>query len=140
MYRRLTKLIPDPFFHDAQNCSGGLIGFARQKISERLKSSNPRGDILSKLTEAFCRQSGIDELSKDDLAELTSESVTLLAAGSDGIASSASAIIHFVANNPAVCAALRAELVQSLGDDTDALPTPRTVANLPYLRATILEG
>lgn len=72
----LARIIPDPFFIRARKSSLGLGALARSRVLERLKSPVHRTDILEKLINA--RTVNNEELTEEQISELTGEVVTLL--------------------------------------------------------------
>ncbi|KAH8832608.1 benzoate para-hydroxylase [Flagelloscypha sp. PMI_526] len=139
IFSNALKLV-DPFFKEGKDASEGLRDFAREKLLDRLASNVHRDDILGKILMTYAK-SGKD-VAGEALQELVAECVTLLIAGSDTTATTTSATIFYVLNNPHIYKKLMLELDEHLSDLSDGeLPTIRQVKNLPvFARSMMVDG
>ncbi|KAJ7275608.1 cytochrome P450 monooxygenase [Mycena rebaudengoi] len=112
-----------------------LAGIAIVAVAKHLDMRTDRVDLLSKL------QAGKDDMGKPvGRAELTTEALTFLIAGSDTTANSTCAILYHLAANPAVQTKLQKELDEQLGTEDERVATCDQVKRLPFLEACIREA
>lgn len=95
-------------------------------IAERRRTGADHGDLLSMLMQAQDEESG----RRMSDAQLRDEAMTLFMAGHETTANTLAWAFYLLARHPDVEAALRAELLDVLGD------RPPTLADLPRLRYT----
>ncbi|KAF8191518.1 benzoate para-hydroxylase [Mycena galopus ATCC 62051] len=134
-----------PFFQVAVNAlpflsgnkaTSGLEELARRQVLKRLSSRDNRNDLLGKLITA--RGYDAHSPNANEVAELTSEAVTLLIAGSDTTSNSIVVTLHFIATNPRVYAKLLGLLLEASSGQNEL--SYEKAKDIAYLRATIDEG
>lgn len=140
--------LPDPFFYQGMQAIKDLAGIAIARVAGRLeakeaadeKGESTRKDLLARLME------GKDETGAPlGRAELTSEALTQLIAGSDTTSNTMCALLYHVSSAPSVVSKLQAELDEAIPwSDADSstrarVPSYDTVRDLPYLDAVIKE-
>ncbi|KAI0999052.1 Benzoate 4-monooxygenase [Podosphaera aphanis] len=128
--------IPDPFFREGIAGIENLTRIALSSVKRRIegKVDPDRTDILALLMQG--RNSSGPQLSR---AELNSEAVMLLFAGSDTVSNTACSILYYILHTAHVLPKLRAELDAALSDDI-VVPNFEQVKYLPYLHNVINEA
>ncbi|CAK4030672.1 related to pisatin demethylase (cytochrome P450) [Lecanosticta acicola] len=138
VYTELTNVLKIPLLKSALPKStdkrglGRVMGFAADRVRERFGNKPvSRPDML----QAFINK-GLTQ------AELESETLTQITAGSDSTASSLRLILHFVSTNPPVLERLLAEAKAGIEGGRIHRPVIRDAEarKLPYLQACIKEG
>ncbi|KAK0493478.1 cytochrome P450 monooxygenase [Armillaria luteobubalina] len=129
-WRVLFKRIP--FFKQGEEDLGALLGMVVSAVSKRLEVPTDRNDVLGKLLAGKDEQGS--PISRE---ELSAESFSILAAGSETTSISSSAIIYYLARAPDTQAKLHKELDAVLDSD---VATAEQVKKLTYLQACINEG
>ncbi|KAJ7330389.1 benzoate para-hydroxylase [Mycena albidolilacea] len=123
-------------FLSGNKATSGLEELARRQVLKRLSSGANRNDILGKLIAA--RGYDVRSPNTDEVAELTSEAVTLLIAGSDTTSNSIAVTLHFIATNPRVYTKLMELLLEASSGQNEL--SYEQAKDVPYLQATINEG
>ncbi|KAF8212587.1 benzoate para-hydroxylase [Mycena galopus ATCC 62051] len=123
-------------FLSGNKATSGLEELARRQVLKRLSSRDNRNDILGKLITA--RGYDVRPPNTDEVAELTSEAVTLLIAGSDTTSNSISVILHFIATHPRVYTKLMGLLLEASCGEKEL--SYERAKDVPYLQAAINEG
>jgi cytochrome P450 len=111
--------------------------YARSALGKRMAkdSSQCDKDFISWLLEAKDPQTGLGF----ELKELWAESSLLIAAGSDTSSTAMSALLFYLARNPACLSKLSAEL-QSTFKDVEEIKSGAALTSCRYLRACIDEA
>ncbi|KAH9937982.1 cytochrome P450 monooxygenase pc-bph [Amylocystis lapponica] len=138
-WRPILKCLP--WVSQGNTAVRQLMGIGVTTVARRLSAAalgngemEKRDDMLERLLE------GRDEEGKPmGPPELSAEALTLFIAGSDTVATSASAIIYYVSRDARVKEKLQAELDTALDVDAE-LAHYELVRHLPYLDAVINEG
>lgn len=138
VYTELTNLMKMPLIKGALPKStdkrglGRVMGFARERVQERF-GSKPivRQDMLNSFINRGLTQ-----------AELESETLTQITAGSDSTASALRIGLHFISTSPPVLERLLAELNAGIAAGKVSRPVIKDseARQLPYLQACIKEG
>ncbi|POS82623.1 hypothetical protein EPUL_006134, partial [Erysiphe pulchra] len=132
---KFAKYLPDPFFTKGLTAVNHLNGIAVARVVQRFKSQTKTDgvDILSRLMQ------GNDEKGENqDLAELSTQSLTQVIAGSDTTSNTTCAIFFWVLHTPHVLPKLQAELDAAIPENID-MPSYDVVKDLPYLTSVIKE-
>ncbi|KAH9810899.1 pisatin demethylase (Cytochrome-P450) [Teratosphaeria destructans] len=138
VYTELTNLMKIPLVKAALPKStdkrglGRVMGFARDRVQERFgRQQVKRQDMLNSFISRGLTQ-----------AELESETLTQITAGSDSTASALRIILHFVSTTPPVLSRLLAEAESAIAGGRISRPVIRDAEarQLPYLQACIKEG
>ncbi|KAF8887870.1 cytochrome P450 [Gymnopilus junonius] len=165
----LTRWIPDPFVQRGLQGTNTLSLIAQRCVKHRLDSDSSirRGDLLDQLVDDMRSKQaqshdrgGEGEVSE---ADVVTDAMLLLTAGSDTTANSTAAILFWIYSTPRVLEKLRDELTETLSapltvdstvtltfsDDNEAteevadalgVPLHDQLKNLKYLSAVIDEG
>ncbi|KIX92009.1 uncharacterized protein Z520_12280 [Fonsecaea multimorphosa CBS 102226] len=131
-----AKYIPDPLVQRGLRAKGGVHGIGVASVSARLEagSGHDRVDILARLIE------GKDENGQPmGKAELLSEALTQIVAGSDTTSTALCALTYWMLKTPRILERLQKELDSVLPDDVE-IPTFEQVKDLPYLKMVINEA
>ncbi|KAF2770515.1 putative P450 monooxygenase [Teratosphaeria nubilosa] len=138
VYTELTNIMKIPLVKAALPKStdkrglGRVMGFARDRVQERFGQKQvKRQDMLNSFMSRGLTQ-----------AELESETLTQITAGSDSTASALRIILHFVSTTPLVLSRLLAEAESAIAAGKISRPVIRDseARQLPYLQACIKEG
>lgn len=138
VYTELTNILKIPLLKSALPKStdkrglGRVMGFAAERVRERFGNKPvTRPDML----QAFIKK-GLTQ------AELESETLTQITAGSDSTASSLRLTLHFISTNPHVLSRLLAEANAGIEAGRISRPVIKDAEarQLPYLQACIKEG
>ncbi|KAI5194696.1 cytochrome p450 benzoate 4-monooxygenase [Aureobasidium subglaciale] len=144
--RPFAKYLPDPFFTKGLQSVQNLHGIASIAVAKRLDSTEKdnseakqRHDILDMLVNS----KGPDG-SPMQRAELISEALTQLIAGSDTVSNTSCAITYYILSGErsapgTILSRLQKELDIAIPDSA-AIATHAQVKNLPFLRRCIDEG
>ncbi|KAJ5913994.1 Cytochrome P450 [Penicillium tannophilum] len=142
--RPWAKYLPDPFFTKGIAAVENLTGIAVAAVASRLDAAekgliDTRGDILSRLLQA--KDANGNPMGR---AELTSEALTQLIAGSDTISNTSCAVFYWILHGErcapgTIVSRLREELDQAIGDQSE-IASYSQVRDLPFLRRCIDEG
>ncbi|RKF61168.1 Benzoate 4-monooxygenase [Erysiphe neolycopersici] len=130
-----AKYIPDPFFTKGLTAVNHLNGIAVARVAQRFKGKSETDgvDILTRLMQ------GNDEKGENqDIAELVTQSLTQVIAGSDTTSNTSCAIFFWVLRTPHVLSKLQAELDAAIPENID-MPSYDTVKDLSYLTSVIKE-
>ncbi|KDR70723.1 hypothetical protein GALMADRAFT_881849 [Galerina marginata CBS 339.88] len=167
----LARWIPDTYVQRGLQGTDTLSQIAKRCVKRRLESGAAirRGDLLDRLVDDMRAKqaqsqaafgdgaTGLDDISE---ADVVTDAMLLLTAGSDTTANSTTAILFWVYSTPRVLEKLRIELADALSSPAIASPDPAVVGdedgemladsleiplhdqlkNLKYLNATIDEG
>jgi cytochrome P450 len=138
VYTELTNILKFPWIKSAlpkntdRRGLGGVMSFAADRVRERF-GAKPliRHDMLA----SFIAK-GLTA------AELESETLTQITAGSDSTASALRLTLHFISTTPRILSRLLAEARAALAAHrlTRPIITDAEARNLPYLQACIKEG
>ncbi|PYH45513.1 cytochrome P450 [Aspergillus saccharolyticus JOP 1030-1] len=144
--RPFAKYLPDPFFTKGLSSVENLHGIAENSVAKRLEASEKgyfegkkRNDILEMLCNA--KDSSGNPMPR---AELVSEALTQLIAGSDTVSNTACAVIYWILSGErskpgSVVSRLQAELDAAIPADSQ-IAAHHQVKNLKFLRQCIDEG
>lgn len=161
----LARWIPDTYVQRGLQGTDTLSQIAQRCVKHRLESgaAGRRGDLLDRLIDDMrAKQDGEEGVSE---ADVVTDAMLLLTAGSDTTANSTAAILYWVYRTPQVLQTLRNELESAFKSDPDSIaissdvpiipddemreelaadalriPLHDQVKNLKYLNATIDEG
>ncbi|KIJ51930.1 hypothetical protein M422DRAFT_157150 [Sphaerobolus stellatus SS14] len=130
----LTRWIPDGFVQRGLQGTDTLSQIAQHCVEDRLESDRLESGAAS-------RPGGGDEGEVNE-ADVVTNAMLLLTAGSDTTANSTAAIIYLIYKTLSVLQKLRSELDEALRNSKDPglPPSEIVVKNLKYLNATIDEG
>lgn len=138
VYTELTNLMKMPLIKGALPKSsdkrglGGVMGFARDRVQERF---NHKPVIRQDMLGSFIHR-GLTQ------AELESETLTQITAGSDSTAQALRVTLHFICTSPPILERLLFEINtgMSANDITRPIIKDSEARKLPYLQACIKEG
>ncbi|KAF2720369.1 cytochrome P450 [Polychaeton citri CBS 116435] len=120
---------------------GRVMGFAQDRVRERFPSTTSGGGPAKPVVS---RDDMLQSFIKRGLtaAQLESETLTQITAGSDSTASSLRMTLHFLSTNPRALSRLIGEVEAAIADGEVSRPVIRDVEarRLPYLQACIKEG
>ena len=138
VYTELSKILKMPLMKSALPKStdkrglGRAMGFARERVQERFgHKAVVRKDMLGSFINHGLTQ-----------AELESETLTQITAGSDSTASSLRLTLHFISTSPPILSRLLAEVNAAIeaGDVSRPIIKDSEARQFPYLQACIKEG
>ncbi|GBE86838.1 Benzoate 4-monooxygenase [Sparassis crispa] len=131
-----------PQFRRSTKSLGQIIGMAADVVSRRLAAARQEGNDEKIFDDMFGKLlNGRDENGNPMTPqELTTETITLLIAGSDTTSNSLSAMIFYIARDQKVQKKLQAELDAAASADTTSILPFDDAKSLPYLEAVINEG
>jgi cytochrome P450 len=138
VYTELTKILKMPLMKAALPKStdkrglGRVMGFARDRVQERF---GHKPVVRQDMLQSFIKH-GLTQ------AELESETLTQITAGSDSTASSLRLTLHFICTSPPILERLLAEANAAIaaGQISRPLIKDSEARQLPYLQACIKEG
>ncbi|GJJ16217.1 hypothetical protein Clacol_010513 [Clathrus columnatus] len=151
----LPKWIPDKFLQRGLTGTDTLSSIARRCVRKRLEAGaeGRRGDLLDRLMDSMDKGNNGEEITE---ADVTTEAMLLLTAGSDTTANSTAAIVYWIIRTPRVMKKLQEEIDEAVRSIDSVLPVGdvdaeddslgsaviwhEQVKNLKYLQATIDEG
>ncbi|KIJ38622.1 hypothetical protein M422DRAFT_112553, partial [Sphaerobolus stellatus SS14] len=141
----LTRWIPDGFVQRGLQGTDTLSQIAQRCVKDRLESgaAGRRGDLLDRLVDDMrAKQAGGGDEGEVNEADVVTDAMLLLTAGSDTTANSTAAILYWIYKTPSVLQRLRKEIDEALQNSQDIglPPSEIIVKNLKYLNATIDEG
>lgn len=137
-YTELTNILKMPLIKSALPKStdkrglGRVMGFARERVQERF---GPKPIVRKDMLNSFINR-GLTQ------AELESETLTQITAGSDSTASALRVTLHFISTSPPMLNRLLAELNAAIANGKISRPIIKDAEarQLPYLQACIKEG
>lgn len=138
VYTELTNILKIPLLKSALPKStdkrglGRVMGFARERVQERFGPKPlARRDMLASFIARGLSQ-----------AELESETLTQITAGSDSTASALRITLHYLSTSPAILDRLLTELESAIAAGAVSRPVIKDAEarTLPYLQACIKEG
>ncbi|RKP06115.1 cytochrome P450 [Thamnocephalis sphaerospora] len=127
---KLSRLFLPKYVRD----EAGLISYSLNMIESRRKMKNPPQDVLQALVDAVDEDTGESFSS----ADIVTEVITLLIAGSDSTATALSWTTVFLFEHPECMKRLVAELDEAF-PSIDETITHSKVIGLPYLNAVLYE-
>lgn len=138
VYTELTNILKMPLIKSALPKStdkrglGRVMGFARERVQERF---GPKPIVRQDMLNSFINR-GLTQ------AELESETLTQITAGSDSTASALRITLHFISTSPPILNHLLAELNAAIAVGKVSRPVIKDseARQLPYLQACIKEG
>ena len=138
VYTELTKILKIPLMKAALPKStdkrglGRVMGFARDRVQERF---GHKPVVRQDMLQSFIKN-GLTQ------AELESETLTQITAGSDSTASSLRLTLHFICTSPPIQERLLAEINTAIaaGQITRPIIKDAEARQLSYLQACIKEG
>lgn len=138
VYTELTNILKMPLVKGALPKStdkrglGRVMGFARERVQERF---GPKPVVRQDMLNSFINR-GLTQ------AELESETLTQITAGSDSTASALRIVLHFISTSPPILGRLLAELNAGIAAGKISRPVIKDseARQLPYLQACIKEG
>lgn len=157
----IARWIPDQFVQRGLQGTQTLSYIAQRCVKRRVEDAGMtrRGDLLDRLLEDMRNKQGSEEDVSE--ADVVTDAMLLLTAGSDTTANSTAAILYWIYRSPRVLSTLRAELLSALAsqpsailppstdfddldiqvdDDTTTIPYHDQLKGCKYLQATIDEG
>lgn len=138
VYTELTNLMRMPLVKGSLPKStdkrglGRVMGFARDRVQERF---GPKSIVRQDMLNSFINR-GLTQ------AELESETLTQITAGSDSTASALRIALHFICTSPPVLERLLAEVNVGIVEGRVSRPIikDQEARQMPYLQACIKEG
>ncbi|KAI6251387.1 hypothetical protein HI914_00178 [Erysiphe necator] len=128
-----AKYLPDAFFRNGLTAVNHLNGIAVARVAQRCNGQANTGevDILTRLMQD-------EKNDTHDIAELVTQSLTQVIAGSDTTSNTSCAILYWILHTPNVLSKLQAELDAAIPEDIE-IPSYEMVKDIQYLNSVIKE-
>jgi cytochrome P450 len=138
VYTELTNIMKMPLIKGAlpkttdKRGLGRVMGFARDRVQERF---GPKPIVRQDMLNSFINR-GLTQ------AELESETLTQITAGSDSTASALRITLHFISTSPPILERLLAEVNNGIAAGRVSRPVIQDseARQMPYLQACVKEG
>uniref|UniRef100_A0A8H7KA36 Uncharacterized protein n=1 Tax=Bionectria ochroleuca TaxID=29856 RepID=A0A8H7KA36_BIOOC len=129
------KALQRPMFRQAMKARDRFVKFIRILLGIRLKNKTKQRDIFSYIQDAKDPDTGKGL----DFTELSTETATMIVAGSDTTSTALAAVLHYVGHSP-ICYDEVMKEVRSRFNSLDEIRMGPTLNSCVYLRACIDEA